>query len=138
MKLSNEDPRRSPRSKVFLAATLQLPGRTMPVVLRDLSEHGALVEITGGLSGDCEVLFERKDLRVRGFVAWVQDGVAGICFKRPLKTEIVLRHISRPQPQRVDKAVHRRPALTCHGMSAEERRWADEILNGPLRRKREK
>jgi hypothetical protein len=105
----------------------------MPVVLRDLSEHGALVEITGGLSEDSEVLFRRKDLRVRGFVAWVHEGVAGICFKRPLKSEIVLQHINRPPRARVEEPTHRRPALTRAGMSPEERRWVEEILSEPLR-----
>jgi hypothetical protein len=138
MKLSNDDPRRSPRAKVFLAATLELADRTMAVVLRDLSEHGALVEFTGGLCEDCEVRFCRKDLRVRGFVAWVHDEVAGICFARPLKPEVVLQYINRPQPRATDEKLHRRPSLTRPGMSAEEQRWAEEMLREPLRRKSRK
>lgn len=139
MKLSQEDPRRSPRSKVLLAATLELAGRSMPVMMRDLSEHGALVEVTGGLSEDSEVVFRRKDLRVRGYVAWVHDGVAGICFARPLKSEVVLQHVRRPKSSRqAGEVVHRRPGLTRPGMSPEEQRWAEEMLREPLRRTRSK
>jgi hypothetical protein len=138
MKLSNQDPRRSPRSKVFLAATLELADRTMTVVLRDLSEHGALVEVTGDLSQDAEVQFCRKDLRVHGFVAWVRDGFAGICFTRPLKLDVVLRHINRPQLRAAQETLHRRPALTRLGMSAEERRWVEDMLREPVRSSRRK
>jgi hypothetical protein len=136
MTCSNDDPRRSPRSKVLLAATLELPGRTMPVVLRDLSEHGALVEITGGIDVDCAVRFCRNDLKVRGYVAWVHDGQAGISFARPLKAEVVLRHINRPAVKVIDEKVYRRPGVAQRGMSAEEQRWSEEILREPLRKKR--
>ena len=137
MKLCNEDPRRSPRSRVFLAATLELAGRTMPVVLRDLSEHGALVAITGGLDVDSEVLFRRKDLSVSGSVAWVRDGLAGISFSQPLMRDVVLRHINRPQPRSVDETLYRRPGVTRQGMSADEHRWSKEILSEPLRASRQ-
>src|SRR3954465_14655022 len=127
MQLPAEDPRRSPRSKVLLAATLELAARTVPVMMRDLSEHGALIEIEGTLEIDSEVLFRRNELRVRGYVAWVHDGLAGVCFTRQLKPEVVLRHIGRPRPPSVDEALHRRPALTRPGMSPEEQRWSEEI-----------
>jgi hypothetical protein len=129
---SAADPRRSPRAKVFLAATLESADGILPVTLRDLSEHGALVESEGGLTTDCEVWFCRNELRVHGYVAWVDDKQAGIAFSRALKAEVVLRHINRPTPRPVDETAHRRPALTQPGMSQEERRWADEILREPV------
>src|SRR3569833_693750 len=101
---SRADPRRSPRSKVLLTATLERAGEPLSVVLRDLFEHGALIETRSALEVDAEVLFHRNELRVRGFVAWVRDGIAGICFTRPLKPEVVLRHIVRPQPRSVDES----------------------------------
>lgn len=136
MDRSAADPRRSPRAKVFLAATLECADGILPVTLRDLSEHGALVESEGGLGVDSEVWFCRSELRVHGYVAWVEDKQAGIAFSRPLRAEVVLRHINRPTPRSVDETAHRRPALTRPGMSAEEQRWADEILREPVRHRR--
>jgi hypothetical protein len=130
---SAADPRRSPRAKVFLAATLECVDGILPVTLRDLSEHGALVESEGGLSVDSEVWFCRNELRVHGHVAWVEDKQAGIAFSRALKAEVVLRHVNRPTRRTVDETTHRRPALTRPGMSAEEQRWAAEILREPPR-----
>ncbi len=105
----------------------------LPVMLRDLSEHGALVESEDGLSVNSEVWFCRNELRVHGYVAWVDGKHAGIAFSRALKAEVVLRHIGCRTPRPVDETAHRRPALTRPGMSAEEQRWADEILREPVR-----
>lgn len=135
---TSDDPRRSPRSKVLLTATLEWANGALPVVLRDLSEHGALIELKGTLNIDSEVLFRRNELSARGHVAWLRDGMAGICFTRPLMPEVVLRHIVRPQRRTVDESQHRRPALTRPGMSPEEQRWAEEMLREPLRRSRSK
>ncbi|MEO8453805.1 MAG: PilZ domain-containing protein [Sphingomicrobium sp.] len=132
----SEDPRRSPRSKVFLVATLECGDRILPVTLRDLSEYGALIETEGGLTAGCEVWFHRNDLRLRGHVAWVEGKHAGIAFSRALKPEVVLRYIGRPQPRPADETLHRRPALTRPGMSLEEQRWAEEILRESQRRNR--
>src|SRR5512141_1164325 len=96
---ASEDPRRSPRSKVFLAATLECGDRILPVTLRDLSEYGALIETEGGLTAECEVWFHRNDLREHGHVAWVEGKHAGIAFSRALKPEVVLRDISPHQPR---------------------------------------
>lgn len=138
MNSCSEDPRRSPRSKVFLAATLECGGQALPVVLRDLSEHGALIEFEGTLDVDSELSFLRNELCVDGYVAWVDGNLAGISFVHPLNTDVVMRHVGRPQLRVVDEKLHRRPGLTRSGMSAEERRWAEEILRVPLRRSREK
>ena len=137
MNASSKDPRRSPRSKVLLAATVECAGEALPVLLRDLSEYGALLEIARALELDSEVLFRRNELCARGYVAWVRDNLAGVCFTRPLKPEVVLRHIKRPKPrEQADGTQYRRPALTRPGMSPEERRWAEEVLREPLRRSR--
>src|SRR2546423_36522 len=136
MQHSAADPRRSPRAKVFLAATLECADGILPVMLRDLSEHGALVESEGALSGDSEVWFCRNELRVHGYVAWVHGKQAGIAFSRALKAEVVLRHVNRPEPRPVGETTHGRAALTRPGGSGEENRWAEEILGGRVRRGR--
>ena len=129
MTYAPQDPRRSPRSKVFLAGTVECVDGMVPVTLRDLSEHGALIETASPLGEDAEVWFRRNELRVHGHIAWVQGKFAGISFTRALKPEVVLRHIGRPQPRPLEDSVHRRPALTRPGMSAEEQRWAEEIMS---------
>jgi len=130
------DPRRSPRSKVLLAATLEFAGEALPVVLRDLSEHGALIETEAPLRVDAEVWFCRNELRVHGHVAWSHDNQAGIAFTCALKADVVLRYIKWRSPRAVEEPVHRRPALTRPGMSSEEQRWAEEIMRPPARDRR--
>ena len=112
---SAADPRRSPRAKVFLAATLECADGILPVTLRDLSEHGALVESEGGLSRDCEVWFCRNELRVHGHVAWVHAKQAGIAFSRPLKADVVLRHINRPPARPGDETISSPPGAYSSG-----------------------
>src|SRR5262245_37491428 len=131
MRTSNEDSRRSPRSRVFLSAVLEWPDRSVSVVLRDLSEHGALLEISGMIEPDSNVVFRRNGLAVRGRVAWVRGRNAGVAFSRPLKAREVLRYIARPETRESDPTLFRRPALTRPGMSAEEQRWVNEMLREP-------
>ena len=129
--MAQEDERRSPRSKVFLSAVLEGPDGTVPVVLRDLSEHGALVETEGGIPLDAEVLFCRRGLRVSGYVAWVRGQSAGIAFSRPLKADVLLQQISRPPSRARGNDSHRRPGVAAKNMSSEEQRWFDEMTREP-------
>jgi hypothetical protein len=128
-----EDPRRSPRAKVLLSATLEFGGRALPVKLRDLSEHGALVAGAGLPPDDRDVLLRRNDLCVAGFVAWNRDGFAGISFTTSLRPEVVMQHVKRRAHRPVEEPVHRRPGVTQRGMTAEERRWFDEMNGEPAR-----
>jgi PilZ domain-containing protein len=107
-------------------------------VLRDLSEHGALVEMSEAIEPDSVIFFRRNGLSVRGHIAWVRGNKAGVAFARPLKAKEVLRYIARPDERAPDRPVFRRPAVTQKGMSAEERRWADEMMIEPSRRNRRK
>jgi hypothetical protein len=122
---NNASRRGSSRSKVLLAAKLQLPDRTQAVRLRDLSASGALVEGAGDLIVDGPVIFCRNDLAVAGVVAWSNGKHAGICFSRPLSPDVVLRHIPRPAERKV--VDHKRPALKRRGLSAQERLWMDQL-----------
>ena len=136
MAWTSQDERRSPRSKVLLSAALEWAGGSLPVVLRDLSEHGALVEFTGTIPVESEVLFCRNDLRVSGHVAWVRGRAAGISFASPLKAEVLLRYINRPARRSIDESLHRRPGVKTNGMSDEERRWFVEMTRQPTERDR--
>lgn len=105
----------------------------MAVVLRDLSEHGALIETKAQIDEGAEVLLCRNDLQVSGHVAWSRERLAGISFAKRLRPEVVLRHISRAPLRPIVEPLHRRPGFTQPGMSAEERRWFDEMNGGPQR-----
>jgi len=126
-----DESRRSPRSRVFLTAILELSDRAIPVVLRDLSEHGALVESSVLIEPDSIITFRRSGLAVRGRIAWVRGMNAGVAFSRSLNAQDVLRHIGTPPRREIDKSFFRRPALARRGMSAEEQRWADEMMREP-------
>ena len=52
MAQNHDEERRSPRSKVLLSAVVEWDGGSLPVILRDLSEHGALVESTATIPVD--------------------------------------------------------------------------------------
>ena len=104
-----------------------MPDRNLPVVLRDLSEHGALVECTGAINAEADVYFIRNDLRVQGYVAWVRGKLAGISFGRPLKADVVLQQIARPARRTADQSLYRRPAVGHTRLSTEEQRLLKQM-----------
>jgi hypothetical protein len=126
--------RRSRRSPVFLAATVEVDGVPQPVKLRNLSSEGALVEGDELPQDGSTTFFQRIDLRLKSRVVWVQDRFAGIAFGRELAADEVLRNVPRPRPKL--KRDFRRPGLACRPLTAEERtrvsRWMTNIpLNAP-------
>ena len=115
--------RRSRRSNVLMAATIEVSGRALPVTLRNLSAEGALIEGDHlPVEGSC-VLFRKKDLAVPGDIAWVSGRRAGVAFDRKLEPETVLRHI--PPPRYRVQPSHKRPGLASRDLSPEERRYAE-------------
>ena len=127
--------RRSKRDNVLLSASLDLPDRTQPVRLRNLSEEGALVEGAGMVERDCDLLFRRNEIEVPARVVGVRGRFAGIAFETPLKRSVILRHMppsssprSEPSPR-----LFKRPGLTTHQMSPEEKKWIDHWVrnSGP-------
>jgi hypothetical protein len=121
--------RSSRRSNVLLVAALELPDRSQPVKLRNLSEEGALVEGAGMVDEDCEIVFRRNKLRVRGRVVWVQGPYAGIKFARQLKASEVLRNI--PKPRSPAKLDFRRPGLACRPLTDKERKMLETWMRVP-------
>src|SRR5690348_15104888 len=91
--------RKSRRSPVLLAATLELLGRPVPVKLRNLSEEGALVEGDRLPLEGSTTFFERNELRLKSRVVWVQGRFAGVAFDEELKAEQVLRNVPAPKPR---------------------------------------
>jgi len=121
--------RRSRRSPVLLAATVEVLGRPVPVKLRNLSEEGALVEGDRLPLEGSTTYFERNELRLKGRVVWVQGRYAGVAFNEALKPEQVLRNVPTPKPRpQVD---FKRPGLACRPLSDYERRMVEQWLTAP-------
>ena len=119
--------RRSRRSPVLLAATVDVGGKPVAVKLRNLSEEGALIEGEQLPVEGSSTYFERNDLRIRSRIAWVQGRYAGVAFDERLKAEDVLRNIPTPKrsPQLND---FRRPGLACRPLSDYERRMLERWM----------
>ena len=118
--------RRSRRSPVYLAATLEVAGVPQAVKLRNLSEEGALIEGERLPLEGTTTFFERNELRLKGRVVWVEGRYAGIAFARQLRPEEVLRHVPQPRPQ-----VHgdfRRPGLACRPLTSYERKMIEKWM----------
>lgn len=125
--------RRFRRSNVLLKATLEMPGASLPVVLRNLSQEGALVQGEGLPDEGTRVLFHRQGLSVPGRVAWSHCNHAGLHFDFPLFPRELLRHVPAPERKPPPAALQRRPGLGANPLTPAERllieRWATEGAN---------
>jgi hypothetical protein len=123
--------RRSRRSPVFLAATIEIAGVPEAVKLRNLSEEGALIEGDRLPLEGTTTFFHRNDLRLKSRVVWVQGRFAGVAFARQLKAEEVLRAV--PKPRQQIPGDFRRPGLACRPLTADERRMVESwMVASPL------
>jgi hypothetical protein len=120
--------RRSRRSPVLLAATVEVGGTVHNVKLRNLSAEGALVEGAENLPEYAAITFCRKDLRVRARIAWVQGKYAGIAFDKPLEPTEVLRHIPRRESKSLPAKLFARPAVSRHNLSEGDRQWIQDWM----------
>lgn len=119
--------RRHSRSNVMLKATLEVPGDSLGVVLRNLSQEGALVR-GGPLPGPgTRVLFHREGLSVPSRIAWSHAGHAGIEFDFPLYPREMLRHVPA-QEKKPAPMIKRRPGVSPKPLTEGERKlielWA--------------
>ena len=118
--------RRARRSPVLLPATIYVAAIPVTVKLRNLSEQGALIESDRLPPEGTETFFERKDMRLKSRIVWVQGKYAGVAFDTPLKREEVLRQI--PAPKQKAQQDFRRPGLACRPLSAHERNMVESWL----------
>ena len=107
---SKSQNRKTRRSNVLMAASLELSGTSLPVKLRNLSAEGALVEGDKLPVEGASILFRKGDLGVSGVVAWVKGRQAGINFGKKLNPDQLLRHVPAPRPRVTPQ--FRRPGLT--------------------------
>ena len=124
----NTHNRRSRRSHVFMAASIEAAGVAIPVKLRNLSTEGALIEGDPLPSVGSEVLFRKNELRLSGQVAWIIGKRAGIAFDTMLDPEAVLRHVPTPRPRA--KLDFRRPRIKSTALSPGERKIAEDWIFG--------
>lgn len=126
---ANIGSRRSRRSNVLLAATIETGAAALPVKLRNLSAFGALVIGDALPEEGAPVTFIRKDLRVAGRLAWVRGDHAGIAFDQELEPQDVLRHI--PKPVRKPAADHKRPGLGARPLTPAEEKFIEQWFWSP-------
>ncbi len=124
----NTHNRRSRRSHVLMAASIEAAGVAVPVKLRNLSTEGALIEGDQLPCVGSEVLFRKNELKLSGQVAWITGNRAGIAFDTMLDPEAVLRHVPRPQPRA--KLDFRRPRIKSGELSSGERKVAEDWIFG--------
>lgn len=121
--------RRSSRSNVLLAATIEAFGKAIPVKLRNLSTEGALIEGKNLPLEGSKVVFKRNELSVESHVAWVLDDHAGVAFTRTIPPEDVLRNI--PTPRSPPPQKFGRPGLAHRKLTADELRLAQSWAWAP-------
>jgi hypothetical protein len=126
---STNQNRRSRRSNVLLTATIEVAGEMLDVKLRNLSEEGALVEGKILPAEGSTIVFHRKELSVRGKIAWVSGNHAGIAFNRKLEAEQVLRHVPQPRPKLQQE--FRRPGFTVRDLSPTQRKQFERWMWSP-------
>ncbi len=123
--------RRSRRSPVLLAATVEVAGVPQPVKLRNLSEEGALIEGERLPLEGTTTFFQRNELRLKSRVVWVLGTYAGVAFARQLRPEEVLRNV--PQPRQRQDVDFRRPGLACRALTDKERQMVEKwMVSSPM------
>lgn len=98
-----------------------------PVRLRNFSESGVLIEGACLPEEGATAYFERKELRLKCRVVWVEGRFAGVLFARPLNPHEVLRHIPKPKPRAQQDT--RRPGLACRPLTAHERKTLEAWMS---------
>ena len=126
--------RRSRRSQLLMAATLEISGRALGVKLRNLSADGARVEGDQLPIEGTDLMFRKGELAVAGRVIWSKGRQAGISFAHKLDPVQVLNHIPAPRPRM--KQDFRRPGLGARELTPSEKhlgeRWIQVVPIPPV------
>ena len=99
------DIRSETRSNVFLSASLATSSSTLPVRIRNLSSHGALLDGNSLPTAGSSVRLVRGELNVRGRIAWEGRGQAGISFDEQIEVDQWVRRVGHAGQQRVDSLI---------------------------------
>jgi hypothetical protein len=128
----NAQNRRSQRSRLLMAATIEASGRIIDVTLRNLSSEGAQVEGSELPVEGSTLLFRKGDLALAGSVIWTKGKQAGIRFEQKLDPAVVLNHVPAPRKRKSD-VDFRRPGLSSPRLTDRERSIARSwMAMGPV------
>jgi hypothetical protein len=97
--------RTKPRSNVFLSAVIYVGVVSLPVRVRNLSSHGALLDGGSLPPAGARVRLVRGDFSAEGEVAWQTGGQAGLRFAGEINVNEWVKGVGHPGQQRVDKAI---------------------------------
>ena len=97
-----EENRSGGRSNVFLSATLDCGGRTMPVRIRNVSPRGALVDGKGLPPPGTRVRLLRGRLSALGEIAWETDVQGGLKFDSDVDVASWVQRLGHSGQERVD------------------------------------
>lgn len=125
------DERRSPRSKVMLAAMVRHEEGQTRVRVLDLSSHGALI-VGGSLPPmNSTVTLHCGSQSVAGWVAWRSGKQAGLHFDQKVSRQDFAPQASFSHAVILDnhKADARRPGFRGNQLSAEERFFMNQLLS---------
>lgn len=100
--MAHENNRAETRSNVFLAATLHAGGKAISVRVRNLSEHGALIDGSGLPAVGSRIKLMRGKHAVIGELAWTAGGQAGLNFETAIVVDDWVQKLGYGGQQRVD------------------------------------
>lgn len=96
------DTRIASRSNVFLAATLYARDEALPIRIRNLSDHGAMLEGSGLPGEGVKVQLQRGSLSASAEIAWQRDQFRGVWFDEPIEAAFWVKAVGHSGQRRVD------------------------------------
>lgn len=114
---SDIDHRSQSRSNVFLSATLVAGAAALPVRVRNMSRHGALLDGGSLPPAGARIRLVRGELSADGEIAWQRDSQAGISFSGEIDVGVWVKKTGHAGQQRVDDAIaalRRNQSLTAN------------------------
>ena len=93
------------RANVFLSAVLDTGTQTLPIRIRNISAHGALIDGPNIPAARVQVLLVRGSLNASGQIAWRENDQAGISFDQAVNPSAWVAKAGHPGQQRIDDIV---------------------------------
>ncbi|WP_308514439.1 PilZ domain-containing protein [Sphingomonas flavescens] len=124
--------REEPRASLYLAASLYSEGQSVPVKIRNLSNTGALVELSTPLVEGGVVQLVRGSLIVHALIIWTEGLRCGLKFSGVVDVQRWRIALSNGDQQRVDDIVRTIKARSVPLRSAEETRPGEGEKERPL------
>jgi hypothetical protein len=129
---ANIDHRSQSRSNVFLSASLIVGVVALPVRVRNMSRHGALLDGDSLPPEGTKVGLVRGELSVEGEIAWQRGSQAGIRFSGQIEVAVWVKKIGHAGQQQVDNAIatlrrHEQLPANAEPQSPSLRRIGEEL-----------